>query len=214
MTAARWIDVSVTLRDGMVHWPGDPAVRISLTQAVGDGCCVNLTRLDMCAHTGTHMDAPRHYLPQGATMEQMPLDAVMGPARVIAIADPHEIGLAELMHHEPKAGERLLFKTRNSEQDWENEIFMTDFVAFSVAAAHYLAERRVRTVGVDYLSVGGYHSDGAAIHRTLLAAGIWIIEGLNLGQVAAGDYELICLPLKIMGADGAPARAVLRPLSA
>ncbi len=214
MNASDWIDISVTLRDGMVHWPGDPAVNISLAQSMSDGCCVNLTRLDMCAHTGTHMDAPRHYLPQGATMEQLPLEAVMGPARVIAIDDPHEIGLTELMRHDPQAGERLLFKTRNSERDWENEIFMTDFVAFSVAAAQYLAERRVRTVGVDYLSVGGYHGDGAAIHRALLGANIWIIEGLNLGQVTAGAYELICLPLKIMGADGAPARAILRPLSA
>jgi len=211
---ANWIDISVTLRDGMVHWPGDPAVRITLAKAMSDSCCVNLTRLDMCAHTGTHMDAPRHYLPQGMTMEQMPLAAVMGPARVIAIEDPHEIGLTELIRHDPQPGERLLFKTRNSERDWENEIFLTDFVAFSVAAAHYLAERRVCTVGVDYLSVGGYHGDGTAIHRALLEAGIWIIEGLNLRQVTAGDYELICLPLKIMGADGAPARAVLRPLSA
>lgn len=208
----KWLDISVTLQDGMVHWPGDPAVHITLVQAIKDGCCANLTQLNMSAHTGTHMDAPRHYLQSGASMEQMPLSAGMGTARVIVIEDAHEIGLAELIRHAPQRGERLLFRTRNSDTNWENGEFMPDFVALSVAGAHYLAECKVRTVGVDYLSVGGFHSDGTAIHRALLEVGIWIIEGLNLRQAPAGNYELICLPLKIMGADGAPARAVLRPL--
>ncbi|MDY7018062.1 MAG: cyclase family protein [Nitrospirota bacterium] len=213
MTAdAKWLDISVALHDGMVHWPSDPAVKITLMQAITDGYCANLTKLDMSAHTGTHMDAPRHYMERGISMEQMPLSAGMGAARVIAIEDPHEIGLSELMRHAPQAGERLLLKTRNSDHDWESVNFMPDFVALSVEAACYLAACKVQTVGVDYLSVGGYYSDGTATHRALLEAGIWIIEGLNLRQAGAGNYEIICLPLKIMGADGAPARAVLRPL--
>jgi arylformamidase len=212
-TGPEWIDISVTVHDDMVHWPGDPPVHITLAKAMKDGCCANLTQLNMSAHTGTHMDAPRHYLERGASMEQMPLSAGMGTARVIVIEDEHEISRAELIRSSPEPGERLLFRTRNSDTDWENGAFMPNFIALSVAAAHYLAECKVRTVGVDYLSVGGFHSDGTAIHRALLEAGIWIIEGLKLRHAPAGNHELICLPLKIMGADGAPARAVLRPLA-
>ena len=210
---AEWIDVSVTLQDDMVHWPGDPAVQITRVQSMANGCCANLTQLNMSAHTGTHMDAPHHYLEHGVAIDQMPLEAGMGVARVIHIGDAQEIGVAELSRHAPQAGERLLFKTRNSDTDWSKASFKPEFVALSVAAARYLAACGVRTVGVDYLSVGGFHSDGTAIHRALLEAGIWIIEGLNLRQVTAGAYELICLPLKIGGADGAPARALLRSLT-
>ena len=187
-------------------------MRIEPITRIAAGHTANTSRLILPNHLGTHVDAPRHYMERGISMEQMPLSAGMGAARVIAIEDPHEIGLSELMRHAPQAGERLLLKTRNSDHDWESVNFMPDFVALSVEAACYLAACKVQTVGVDYLSVGGYYSDGTATHRALLEAGIWIIEGLNLRQAGAGNYEIICLPLKIMGADGAPARAVLRPL--
>ena len=126
----------------------------------------HLSHLAMGVHSGTHIDGPLHFIHQAAGVDEMPLAATMGPARVI------------------------------SEQ-----------------AAGYLAETRVRTVGVDYLSVGGYHADGATIHRTLLTAGIWIIEGLDLSAVGAGRYDMICLPVKLHGSDGAPARAILRPIT-
>lgn len=200
------------LKPGMVTWPGDPAVAIDLLASIDQGSICNVTRLAMSAHTGTHMDAPRHFIQHGITMEQMPLDATIGPCRVIAIADPVAIGRAELEPHDLQPGERVLFQTRNSTRCYVDDKFYDDFVYVSNDAAKYLAERRVRTVGVDYISIGGFHKDLVRTHLTVLGAGIWVIEGLNLSSVTPGAYELICLPLKIPGADGAPARAILRPL--
>jgi len=167
----------------------------------------------MGVHTGTHMDAPVHFIHQAAGVDQMPLTATMGPARVIEITDPREITADELREHRLQAGERVLFRTSNSPRCWQADRFVEDFVYISEPAAEYLAETRVRTVGVDYLSVGGYHADGAKIHRILLTAGIWIIEGLDLSAVRAGRYDMICLPVKLHGSDGAPARAILRPIA-
>jgi arylformamidase len=143
-------------------------------------------------------------------METMPLSATIGQARVIAIHDPDLIRVQELEAHELAKGERVLFKTRNSERHWKTHIFQERFVHIPQDTARYLAGCGVQTVGVDYLSVGGYETDSAETHQALLAAGIWIIEGLNLEHVEPGDYELVCLPLKLVGSDGAPARAVLR----
>lgn len=205
-----WMDVSVPLRTGMVHWPDDPPVVIDhqLDMARGDVCTVS--RLSLGAHTGTHMDAPAHYIPGGRGLDQMPLAATTGRARVVAIQDPAAITAEELRRHAVAPGERLLFKTRNSERCWQTDDFVEDFVYIAQDAARYLAERKVQTVGVDYLSVGGFLRDGPETHRALLEAGIWIIEGLNLSGVEPGDYELMCLPLRLEGADGAPARAILR----
>jgi arylformamidase len=205
-----WIDVSIPLRNGMVNWPGDaPFSRIETLQiANGDMC--NLSQFCSSAHIGTHMDAPRHFLADGHGMETMPIEATVGPARVIAIHDPELIRVRELEPHRLARGERVLFKTRNSEHHWKTHGFQEQFVHIPEATAQYLAERGVQTVGVDYLSVGGYETDSAETHRALLGAGIWVIEGLNLEHVEPGDYELVCLPLKLVGSDGAPARAVLR----
>ncbi|PKL63230.1 MAG: arylformamidase [Methanomicrobiales archaeon HGW-Methanomicrobiales-2] len=212
MMASDWIDVSVTLKTGMVTWPGDPPVRIShaLSMERGDPSTVSL--LEMGAHTGTHMDAPAHFVRGGTGIGDIPLDASMGPARVIPIRDRTSIQPDELAEHSIQRGERVLFKTHNSEHCWDTDTFVEDFVYVSEAAAEYLVERQVRLIGVDYLSVGGFHADGVKIHRTLLNAGIWIIEGLNLKQVPPGQVDLVCLPLKILGGDGAPARALVRSL--
>ncbi|HAT44120.1 MAG TPA: arylformamidase, partial [Ktedonobacter sp.] len=140
----------------------------------------------------------------------MPLAATIGLARVIEIHDPESIKPDELHMYQIKSGERILFKTRNSTRCWQSDDFVKDFVYISHEAAQYLAAQQVQTVGVDYLSVGGFFKDGVETHHALLSAGIWIIEGLNLSSVRAGTYELICLPLKIEGSDGAPSRAVLR----
>jgi len=144
----------------------------------------------------------------------MPLAATMGEARVIEIEHPREITAGELAKHGLRAGERILFRTLNSTRCWQTTSFVEDFVYVSEQAATHLAQARVRTVGVDYRSVGRYRADGALIHRILLEAGIWIIEGLDLSPVTGGRYEMICLPVKLHGSDGAPARAILRPLSA
>jgi len=207
-----WIDVSVSLRTGMVNWPGDPAVRFSHAKDMeqGDICTVSL--LELGAHTGTHMDAPAHFVGGGRGIHDMPLNAAMGTARVILIQDRESIKPEELAQHAIRRGERLLFKTYNSEHCWDTNSFVEDFVYISAKAAQYLAERQVRLVGVDYLSVGGFLVDGVETHQTLLNAGIWCIEGLNLKQVQPGRVQLICLPLKILEGDGAPARALVRPM--
>jgi arylformamidase len=140
----------------------------------------------------------------------MPLDATVGRARVIRIDDPKSIKRGELLPHGIRRGERVLFKTRNSDGAWNSDQFDEDFVFISHDAAAYLAECGILCVGVDYLSVGGFREDGPETHHALLGAGIWIIEGLNLHGIDPGDYELACLPLKLIGSEGAPARAILR----
>lgn len=207
-----WIDVSVPVVTGMVHWPDNPPVVVDLQLSLARGDAANVSKLSMGAHTGTHMDAPRHFFAEGIGIDQLPLDATIGPARVVAINDPVSIQPEELAPLNLRPGERILFKTSNSAR-WASPNFDPHFIYISREAASYLAEKRVRTVGVDYLSVGGYFHDGAETHHALLGAGIWIIEGLNLSSIAPGSYDLICLPLKLVGADGAPARAVLRPTS-
>jgi arylformamidase len=206
----QWIDISVPLHDGMVHWPGDSAVQIKRIRDMAQGEVCNVSFLSMSAHTGTHMDAPLHFIRDGKSLDRLPLEATIGPARVIEIADPESIKAEELRPCKIKQGERILFKTRNSKKSWKKAGFDEDFVYISQEAARYLAERRIRTVGIDYLSVGGFKRDGVETHHALLGAGIWIIEGLNLSQVRPGRYELVCLPLKVLGLEGAPARAVLK----
>jgi arylformamidase len=207
-----WIDISTPLHNGMVHWPGDvPFERIETLKLADGGEC-NLSQMSTSVHTGTHIDAPRHFLDGAAGIETMPIAAGIGRARVIAIRDPKLIRIEELESHRPAKGERLLFKTRNSREFWKTDEFQRRFVHFPPDTAQYLAQCGVQTVGVDCLSVGGFETDGAETHRILLRAGIWIIEGLQLEHVEPGEYELFCLPLKIVGSDGAPARALLRKL--
>lgn len=211
--AEDWIDVSVPLRTGMVHWPDNPPVSIERALDIGRGDAANVSKLSMGVHTGTHMDAPIHFFPTGKGIDSMPLTAAIGRARVIEISDPVSIKPEELRPHQIQPGERILFKTRNSPRCWQTNDFVKDFVYISSEAAQYLVEQKVQIVGVDYLSVGGYFKDGPETHHALLGAGIWIIEGLNLSNIRPGSVELICLPIKIEGSDGAPARAILRPVS-
>lgn len=205
-----WIDISVLLHTGMAHWPDNPPVRIERMLDMDRGDVCNVSTIAMGSHTGTHMDAPLHFLQTGKSIAEMPLDAAFGLARVIELRDTESIKPDELHPHTIRRGERVLFKTQNSTRCWKTDSFVEDFVYISQAAARYLAELGVRTVGVDYLSVGGYTKDGVETHRALLEAGIWIIEGLDLSQIQPGTYELICLPLKIAKSDGAPARAFIR----
>ncbi len=206
-----WIDVTVPVRMGMVVWPGDPPVRIADFKAIRRGDSSNVSILSLSAHTGTHMDAPLHFLEAREGLDKMPLDAVIGPARVIGVRDRESIKVPELRAAGIRRGERILFKTWGSAARWSKPGFIRDYVYIAADAARFLAARGVRTVGVDYLSVGGYRKDSQETHQALLSAGIWIIEGLDLSRVAPGRYDLICLPLRIFDADGAPARAVLRP---
>jgi arylformamidase len=205
-----WMDISVPLRSGMVHWPDNPPVDIERAMDINRGDVCNVSKMSLGVHTGTHMDAPIHFLANGIGIDQMPLTAAVGRARVIEIADPVSIKPGELVAHSIQRGERILFKTLNSPRCWQTDDFVEDFVYVSHEAAAYLATIGAQTVGVDYLSVGGAQIDGPQTHQALLEAGIWIIEGLNLAQAQPGIYDLICLPLRIVGGDGAPARAMLR----
>lgn len=156
------------------------------------------------------MDAPLHFIRQGIGIDKMPLDTAIGRARVIEINDSESIKPEELVRNRIRRGERVLFKTRNSLRVWQTDTFIEDFVFISKEAARFLAEHKVRVIGVDYLSAGGFKRDGIETHRTLLEGGVWIIEGLDLSRVKPGKYNLICLPLRLDQGDGAPARAILR----
>jgi arylformamidase len=173
----------------------------------GDLCTISA--LKMGTHTGTHIDAPIHFLPGGTGTDRVPLENLIGPARVIEIKDAHAVKAEELRVHHLGTRERLLFKTSNSERRWKTSQFVPDFVSIAEDAASYLAGLNTLAVGIDYLSAGSPET-----HRTLLSAGVAIVEGLNLAGVSPGRYELFCLPLKILGGDGAPARALLRVLPA
>ncbi len=205
-----WIDISIAIKSGMVLWPKDPKIQIKQIHSITKGATANVSHISMGSHTGTHMDAPFHFLPKGKGIDAIPLDATVGKARVIEIRDHESIKPYELKCHNIRSGERILFKTINSNRCWKSDHFFKDFVYISIAAAKFLADRKIKSLGIDYLSVGGYFQDGEATHHKLLKAGIWIIEGLNLAKVKPGEYELVCLPLKLSHGDGAPARAMVR----
>jgi arylformamidase len=207
-----WIDVSVPLRSGMVHWPDNPPVQIERMLDMERGDVANVSKLSMGSHTATHMDAPLHFIRTGKGLDEMPLTATVGRARVIEIRDPESVKPEDLSPHGIRRDERILLKTHNSARCWQTDAFIEDFVYISQEAARYLADCGIQTVGIDYLSVGGFWRDGVETHQALLEAGIWIIEGLNLSEVEPGEYELVCLPLKVEEGDGAPARAILRPV--
>lgn len=204
-----WIDISTPLRGDLLVWPGDDPVRIEQTQFLDRGDLYNLTFLAMSAHTGTHIDAPRHFLHAGAAIESMPLDVMIGVARVIDVDDPEAVH-ARHVPGDLRHGERVLFRTRNSTEYLAERRFVEPFIYVARDAAQALADARVALVGIDYLSVGGFHTDLVETHQILLGAGIWIVEGIVLTHVQPGEYDLACLPLLIPGADGAPARAMLK----
>ena len=205
-----WIDISIPIRNGMPHWPDNPPLQITRTMDLDCGDEATVSTIFIGSHTGTHMDAPLHFIKDGRAIHEMPLSATIGLAQVIEIHHPDAITLEELRRHAIRPGARLLFKTKNSSRRWGERDFMRDFVYLTTEAARWLVQQRVRTVGIDYLSVGGYEKNGPEVHEVLLGAETWIIEGLDLSGVDPGCYDLICLPLNILEGDGAPARALLR----
>jgi len=204
-------DISVTLRTGGLIYPGNHPISITSQQAISKGAGANVSRLDLGSHSGTHVDAPKHFFDDGAGVDEMSLDVLMGPCRLLAFADAvTSIGEAELKAHDLAGVTRVLLKTRNS--SWlasGSTEFHPDYTYVAPDGAEYLAALGVQLVGVDYLSVEQFHSGHHRTHRTLLDRGIVIVEGLLLSDPPAGDYELVCLPIKFAGLDGAPARAVL-----
>ncbi|MBI2829937.1 MAG: cyclase family protein [Chloroflexi bacterium] len=211
--ASKWLDVSVPVHHKMVHWPGDPPVSIKQVSDVAKGDSHTLSEICFGSHTGTHVDAPAHFLAEGTSIDKVSLNILVGRARVIEIENEKSITPAELVSHRLRRGERILFKTRNSSFAWQSDKFVEDFVYLSKEATDFLVARGVILVGIDYLSVGGYkRGDGSYVHRTLLGNGVILIEGLNLSLAGPGKYELVCLPLKLENGDGAPARAILRQI--
>ncbi len=198
-------DISVPVRPGMVTYEGDPDVHLERAFSIADGAAANISRLDFGVHTGTHVDAPVHFIDGAPGAEALPLDVLVGPAHVVdatvvagALDEKALRGLGL-----PEGAERLIFKTQNSRL-WELHEFSHDFVRLSGGGARHLIARGVRLVGIDYLSVGDQDA-----HHELLGAGVVPVEGLDLRGVEPGEYHLACLPLRLVGSDGAPARAVL-----
>jgi len=203
------LDISVGLSDRLPTWPGGVGFHLERTQQIEqDG--VNVSKIESCVHVGTHVDAPSHFVAGGNTVEDLSLQVLMGPAAVVSVPEASSI-TADLLDSlaVPPGTKRLLFKTKNSEL-WTRGVreFKRDYVALTADAARWVVDRDIRLVGVDYLSVQRFQ-DSPLTHEILLKAGVIIVEGLNLAKVEPGEYELACLPLKIIGSEGAPARAVL-----
>ena len=203
------IDVSVPLDASLPTYPGNTPFSLEAMKRVAKGDSSNVSTLHLSAHTGTHVDAPRHYFDEGPGVEALPLELLIGRARVVEIVTRKGIGADELADLDLSEDVRVLFKTSNSRM-WASPEFQKDYVGVTQSGAERLVSRGVKVVGVDYLSVEEFRKPGAPAHHALLGAGTIVIEGLNLRDVEPGIYEMFCLPLRIVGADGAPARVVLR----
>jgi arylformamidase len=207
-------DVTVPLSNELPTWPGDPTVQLTVWRSLSAGDGVNLSMLNFGAHTGTHVDAPAHFIEGAAKIESLPLEVLIGEAQVIEVPDDgHVIDEEFVLANCAPDATRVLFKTRNSAFWSENNPeFHTDFTYLDLAAAQRLVQWGIKLVGIDYLSIEKYASPKHETHLALLSRGVVILEGLNLTDVPAGKYELICLPLRLRTTkgDGAPARVVLR----
>jgi arylformamidase len=207
-----WIDISFSISEDIVTWPGDPKVKLSKASEIGrEGADANVSSIFMSAHTGTHIDAPLHFIKDGKDIASLDLATLTGQVQIVEITDHTQVTKSELLQHNLKGIDKIIFKTVNSRSDWSKKAFNDRFVHLGIDAAQYLVTLGIKTVGVDYLSVGGM-DNGTEVHHVLLGAGITILEGLNLTDILPGVYEMIALPIKIKGADGAPARVIVRQI--
>jgi arylformamidase len=209
----RIYDVTVPITETMPVWPGQRRVEIEQLSRIDRGDQANVSRLNLSSHTGTHVDAPYHFVEDGLTVDRLPVDLFIGPAFVAEVdgVDGNRIDVYDLASiHFPRDTRRLLIKTSNS-QFWEYGLteFERDYVHLGSKTAEWLVGRGIHLIGVDYLSVEAYGARDFRVHHTLLEAGIVILEGLNLSRVPPGPCQLVCLPLKIAGSDGAPARVLV-----
>lgn len=211
---SEWIDISLGISPASVVWPTAPQPSLTRRLSIDKGDSVNDSDLFMNVHTGTHIDAPLHHFQDGVPADQAPLEAMVGEAWVVDLTDCSQIDIPALERVWPSGGtQRLLCRTGNSRY-WQEgrRDFTPDYCALTEETAQWLLDRGVRLVGMDYLSVQRY-SDPPTVHRVLLRGGVVLLEGLDLSRASPGRYELLCLPLKLADAEGAPARAVLRRLS-
>ncbi|MBN1176181.1 MAG: cyclase family protein [Dehalococcoidales bacterium] len=210
-----WYDITVPLKQGMPPFPTDPfPPKIYRLHDRTMGAKVDMSVLEIISHTGTHIDAPLHFIEGGSSISDMPLEATIGPARVIEIKDPETIKVAELEKHDIRKGERILCKTRNSPGVYESATFVEDYVYLENDAADYLAEKKIILFGLDCITIGYFKQldNIAHTHEALLGAGVYILEDCALEHVPPGEYELLCLPLLMYKGDAGPCRAILRPL--
>lgn len=206
----RLYDISVPLQSGGVVYPGNPEIRIDLTSDMSKGASSNVSTLSFGSHSGTHVDAPLHMVHGGAPVDTLPLEVLVGPAFLVAVPDDVMVVDAEMLRRAGIEGhERVLVRTRNSRFVTQPG-FVRDYTYIAPDAAEYLVECGVRLIGVDYYSIEQYHSGHHRTHLTLLGKGVVIVEGLDLSAPPPGEYDLCCLPLRLAGVDGAPARAILR----
>jgi arylformamidase len=209
-------DLSVPLSSELPTYPGDPGIQISAWSSLDNGDAANVSAVNFGAHTGTHVDAPAHFLQNAKKVEALALEVLIGDAEVIEVPEELRVIDEDFVAMNCQEGTaRVLFKTRNS-AFWTGDFadFRTDFTHLDLSAAQWLVQQRVKLVGIDYLSIEKFHSQDHAVHRAFLTHDVIILEGLNLSGVPAGKYELICLPLRLRSplGDGAPARAVLRTI--
>jgi arylformamidase len=211
-----WYDLSIPLKQGMPYLILDPVPpKIYRYSDVALGSKVTMSMLEIISHTGTHIDSPLHFIPGGSTISDMDVSATIGPCRVIEIKDKKTIKVAELEKYKIKKGERLLFKTINSPTWYTGEKFFEDYVYLEGDAAEYLGKIGIKVFGLDATTIGYYKDvdNINRVHTALLANGCYILEGLAMGGVPAGNYELLCLPLLMFNGDAGPSRVILRPLT-
>lgn len=207
-------DITLPVSNDLPVWPGDPPVSIMVTKSILKGDQCNITKIQMGTHTGTHVDAPLHFLKDGTTIDTIPIETFIGPCLVVELDSEALIEKNDFQKYNLSGYSRILIKTRNSEL-WAKNIssFDTNYVALGINAAQYLIENTISLIGIDYLSIEAFQSYSSPVHKLLLKNNVTILEGLNLSGVKAGVYELICLPLKLHGCEGAPARVLLREAS-
>ena len=209
MRVPRFLDVSVPLAPGIPAYPGNPEFELQPIKRIAEGGSSNVSRLVMGTHTGTHVDAPRHFFDGAAGIDGLALDLLIGRAHVVDMPRRGGITVDDLARAGLREDLRVLLRTPNSAL-WNGTAFKQDYTYLTEDGARYLVAQGVKVVGIDYLSVEQFKKAGAPAHRTLLSQGVIIIEGLNLSDAEPGMYEMYCLPLRIAGGDGAPARVVLK----
>ncbi len=201
-------DVSVTISDDLITYPGDPTIHLARAESISKGDDANVSELRLGVHTGTHVDAPVHFIPGAEGIDKLDLRRLVGPVLVVDARGHKELSAAVLRDLDiPEGARRILFRTDNSAL-WKTGTFEPEYTAVTEDGAQWLVERNVELVGIDYLSIGPF-KEGGPTHRELLKAKVAIVEGLNLSDIAAGRYTLACLPIKLKGSDGAPARCIL-----
>ncbi|GAB4373391.1 MAG: cyclase family protein [Calditrichia bacterium] len=209
----KFYDISLSLSEGIPAWPGDPSPKIIQTASLNSGDIANSSRLESSLHWGTHVDAPYHLNPEGWRIDQIPPEILLGPVQVVELPDEKQITAASLRKKSIPDTPRIIFKTRNSQYWHEKPLrFHPEFTALTADAAVYLLERNIKLVGIDYLSLDLFAATDLPVHRLLYRENVIGVEGLDLQMVSEGEYYLICLPLKVAGGDGAPARVLLQEI--